>query len=809
MIPPVPIHTESARRGNGCGGAVAVALNTLGTLIVIGIAQTASWTLDEAHFLGYFRAPGPQRVLALLIPLVVMIPLLRFSASRGRDPALRSVYQTWSLALAFSAVMSLARLPGLTQPFQAHLMQLLLELAFLLFLLRGPRAPEAGPRAWSGLPPAALLAAGLMALPWIVVGALGGALDSLVTLGIGLLFGADAALVLEGSLFLAAGRDAANPGRGSGFIGLAAVITLLGMVVGLQINGLQSYLMLPLPILGLLAYGLFLGRTDPDSRIQAPGPDARRGWTASAAVIGISAASALLFVDPKELSVVVGSGTGETLQWITRAGLVSLVIGFLSGLAGILAHRNIPRWGKGPLLKGAAAAVWIGAALFFGLAGRAGFFGDRLFVVLKDQADVSAASSMQNYDQRRVFVYQTLVDKAKTTQAPLRETLSRFGIRYTPYYLVNGMEVQAGPLLGAWLKTRPEVDRVLVDSILRPLPENIPADRGTAPAPSGVQWNVALIGADRVWNELHVYGKGVVVGQSDTGVQGDHPDLADAYRGKTSGDAYNWLDPWNHTPHPVDANGHGTHTLGIVLGKYTGIAPQATWFACVNEARNMGNPADYLNCMQYMLAPYPQGRDPFKDGDPTRSANVMNNSWGCPDLEGCDPGALRAAVNALRAAGIFVVASAGNAGMGGCGTVTDPLAIYPGVFSVGSIDQQGKLSVFSSLGPVTVDGSGRTKPDILAPGEHVLSAFPGSTYQYEDGTSMAGPHVVGVVALMWSANPKLVGNIERTDQILEQTAQAYQGSIPACGSTNQRPNDAAGWGIVDAYAAVKASLAVK
>ncbi len=360
-----------------------------------------------------------------------------------------------------------------------------------------------------------------------------------------------------------------------------------------------------------------------------------------------------------------------------------------------------------------------------------------------------------------------------------------------------------------WLLQQPEVDRVLDNPILRPLPAPIPQARGNQPAPQSTMWNQSMIHADQVWKELGVTGKGIVVGQSDSGAQGDHPEIVAGYRGAAFGGDYNWYDPWFNSSTPVDIGGHGTHTLGTILGAHTGIAPGATWIGCVNLARNLGNPALYLDCMQFMLAPFPQGGDPFKDGDPTRSANVLNNSWGCPEIEGCDAKALLPAVNALRAAGIFVVASAGNDGDAGCDTVADPLALYSTAYSVGAIDSKGQLASFSSLGPVTADGSGRTKPDIVAPGVQVLSAFPGNTYELADGTSMAGPHVVGVVALMWSANPKLIGDIDQTANILDQTAQTYTGIMPGCAHPDLKPNDGVGWGLVDAYAAVKAAMDVR
>jgi subtilisin family serine protease len=208
--------------------------------------------------------------------------------------------------------------------------------------------------------------------------------------------------------------------------------------------------------------------------------------------------------------------------------------------------------------------------------------------------------------------------------------------------------------------------------------------------------------------------------------------------------------------------------------------------------------------MQFMLAPYPRNGDPFK-ADPSKAAYVLNNSWGCPPLEGCDANALLPAVRNLRAAGIFVVASAGNEGPS-CGSIRSPLALYDDAFSVGAVDSSGDIAFFSSRGPVTVDGSNRPKPDISAPGVDVLSSFPGGTYMTESGTSMAGPHIVGVVALMWSANPKLIGNIDRTEQILRATAQpAPSVSIAVCGGET----NVYGAGIVDAYEAVKAALAEK
>jgi subtilisin family serine protease len=161
---------------------------------------------------------------------------------------------------------------------------------------------------------------------------------------------------------------------------------------------------------------------------------------------------------------------------------------------------------------------------------------------------------------------------------------------------------------------------------------------------------------------------------------------------------------------------------------------------------------------------------------------------------------MKAALDAQRAAGIFTEVSAGNSGAGGCGTVQDPPAFFGNVFSVGALNNGAdSLANFSSRGPVTVDGSNRLKPDITAPGTNVVSSIPGG-YASLNGTSMAGPHVAGAVALLWSAYPRLRGNIDVTEQILRESAVPITQTNP-CGTSNV-PNNLYGYGRLDVQAAV-------
>jgi subtilisin family serine protease len=527
---------------------------------------------------------------------------------------------------------------------------------------------------------------------------------------------------------------------------------------------------------------------------------------AAGAAVSLLAFAGLALFDPTELTDVLGDIAGVAIK---AAGIV-ILLGIVTSIIALIL-RFATKTGAGSRTKRAvgwagSGVVWIFVIALFFLFGHPGNYGDRLFVILKDQADISDVAKIKDRDERLNTAYKRLTNKANETQAGLRKFFDKAGVSYTPYYLENAMEVRGGTLVRLYLMTRSEVDRVLPSPRLRAVPPDSPVPGYTTNISGDVQWNISMIGADKVWNEFNVRGKGIVIGNSDTGVDGNHPALHDQYRGLTQGDDYNWFDPWNNTVSPHDEIGHGTHTTGTILGANgIGVAPDAKWIGCVNLDRNLGNPALYLDCMQFMLAPFPHGGDPFKDGDPTKAVHVMNNSWGCPALEGCDPNVLLVAANNLRYAGIFVVVSTGNDGPN-CGTVESPLSLYDSVFSVGAIDQFGNLADFSSRGPVTADGSGRTKPDIVAPGVNILSSTPEGTYAEFSGTSMAGPHIVGVVALIWSAQPKLIGDINATEKLITDTARPYTGNRSIGCFSGGTPNNGYGYGVVDVYAAVKKAL---
>src|SRR5215212_10942204 len=107
---------------------------------------------------------------------------------------------------------------------------------------------------------------------------------------------------------------------------------------------------------------------------------------------------------------------------------------------------------------------------------------------MREQADLGGAAQISDRTERLRFVYTTLTQHADRTQLNLRATLDRLGVEYHPYYLVNGIEVKAGPLLRAYLAAQPEVDRILDSPYLRPLPAAEAPRTGDQPPPDGPQW---------------------------------------------------------------------------------------------------------------------------------------------------------------------------------------------------------------------------------------------------------------------------------------------------------------------------------
>jgi subtilisin family serine protease len=780
----------------GCTGVVLVVFLSLWVIAFSAINITLSWTVEQVMFETSVGVQDFRWINQAVYALLVLVPCL-LVALLSKHPWIKKVSWLWMLGAIFAFLC----IPVKTQYLYSQNLTAILQLGAILLMLvvvklmkarkSGEPQPERSKIRLVGL--AAVVGLGL-SIPWGMWGALGSILDTFLAVAVG---GLLATLIVQ-IIFPTYLESAQLPGsaRPSGFLRDGFVIAVLLLMVSASIaqNGSHQLLVTTLPVCGWLVV-MF-------SAAGGEGNNDRKA--AIGLILALAVALPLAFFDMDELSMAITGSAGEILDWSSQAAFYTL-LGILMVSIILLANSKVLKIIRvsGKVNRGLVFFALISFFLIYFLVGQAGFFGDRIFVILKSQAGLAQTRQIEGVSDRRQAVYEELVSHALQSQAGLRQKLEKWNLQYTPYYLLNAMEVDGGTLVRLLLASDPSVDRILESPQLRPLPKPVQGAGGDLESlPAGSTWNLSMVGADRVVSELGVDGSGILIGQTDSGVDGRHPEVQSTYRGVTTGDDFNWYDPWNQTPFPVDRSGHGTGTLSVILGENIGVAPEADWIGCVNLARNLGNPAKYLDCMQFMLAPFPQGGDPFMDGEPQRGANIVNNSWGCPEIEGCDPRIFEPAMTAMKVAGVFMSSAAGNSGNYGCGTVSDPLAIYADVFTTGSVGLTGNLSSFSSIGPVIVDGSGRTKPDLLAPGEGVTVAFPGGGYSVVSGTSFAAPHLSGIVALMWSANPALIGDIDGTTRILLETAQSYAGEPPVCGDKAA----ATGAGIVDAYAAVKAAL---
>lgn len=428
----------------------------------------------------------------------------------------------------------------------------------------------------------------------------------------------------------------------------------------------------------------------------------------------------------------------------------------------------------------------------------------KFIVFFTDRADLSDAEGISDWSERGRVVMERLRAVAGRSQA---DVLARLAARtipgritaYQPFWIANVITVTGDRASAEELARMPGVAEILPEMKLD-APE--PPQAASAPE-ADYTWGIEKIGADQVWSTYSVKGENTVIGLVDTGVQWDHIALKGQYRGwngSTANHNYSWWDPAHvcgafGTP-PCDNNGHGTHTTGISAGGNSalqgpiGVAPGAKW---INAAGCCTSNDSLLSSLQWMAAP----TDLYGNGaDPNKRPNVVNNSWG-------GPGGSKIffdVISNLRAAGIVPVFSAGNSGAEGCGSLGSP-SDNTVSFSVGSTTSSDAISSFSSRGsnPFT----GLPGPEVSAPGDNIYSSVPTNSYSIYSGTSMAAPHVAGSVALIMSAEPALVGQVDQVEELLRKTAVKLTSS-QTCGGVagSQTPNSTFGWGRINVKAAV-------
>ncbi|WP_405689356.1 S8 family serine peptidase [Streptomyces sp. NBC_01185] len=382
------------------------------------------------------------------------------------------------------------------------------------------------------------------------------------------------------------------------------------------------------------------------------------------------------------------------------------------------------------------------------------------WVQLGSRADISTARKEKSRTGRDKALIAARKKHATTTQAGIEALVKKAGAHSTSYWISNILKVTGDKALAQKIAARPEVAAIEADQVLQ-LPDELPAEQ--EPQVDGVEWNLDGINAPKVWNELGVRGDGVVIANIDTGVDHQHSTLMSTYRGlKTDGTYahdYNWFDATTSCSGdaPCDDHGHGTHTMGTMVGddhegNQIGVAPGARWIAA-KACTTTGCPQDALLAAgQWILAPTDSnGNNPR----PELAPDVVNNSWGADIIDTW----YKDMVQAWTDAGIFPAFSNGNAGPD-CATAGSPGA-YTNSYATGAYDSDGAIASFSSRG---TGEDGAVKPDIAAPGVDIRSAAPGGGYAIKSGTSMASPHTAATVALMWAASPAIRGDVAATER---------------------------------------------
>ena len=251
--------------------------------------------------------------------------------------------------------------------------------------------------------------------------------------------------------------------------------------------------------------------------------------------------------------------------------------------------------------------------------------------------------------------------------------------------------------------------------------------------------------------DLGVHGEGVKVCVSDSGIDLSHPDLAEnivddfsTLIGRSSGQ---------------DFNGHGTHVAGTIAALnneigVVGVAPKAQLIAAkALTASGSGHSSDLAESIYECVA---------------RGAQVINMSWGSDTSSPI----IEEAIKYAYEQGVVLVAASGNEGKN---SVSFPAA-YQEVIAVSAVDHQDEFASFSNYGRAI---------KFSAPGVGIYSTFLKGNYRELDGTSMASPHVAGVMALLLSLNPKATASDLLGDDIgLFVTKQGTEGRINEAKSLN-------------------------
>ncbi len=434
-----------------------------------------------------------------------------------------------------------------------------------------------------------------------------------------------------------------------------------------------------------------------------------------------------------------------------------------------------------------------------------------VLVYLKDRVDLDSINDQMDrhhasLKDRHETVVISLQNKAHSSQTQLVEYLDElqskeFVKEYHCFWIDNIIRVDTYQSVVDKIAKRNDVLMVYPNygiELIAPVEEIIESEQKNR---SDIEPGIEAIRADEVW-DMGITGEGVLVANIDTGVDGTHPALASRWAGVADPryeghPEWAWFDPSFGNNFPTGYSSHGTHTMGTLCGgapgDQIGVAPGALWIsaaAMIYSDENMVS--NIIASFEWMIDP---------DGDPSTNWDVpavCSNSWGATTESGWPPcyDLFWSYLDACESAGIAMVFAAGNEGSLGLRRPADRATDDYRTFAVGAVDANDPnwpIAYFSSRGPTycTPDGSAAIKPDIAGPGVNIRSSNPGGQYSIHSGTSMATPHISGVIALMRQANQNI--SVEQIKEIIYQTAKDL---------VDPGEDNSYGWGMIDAYEAV-------
>ncbi len=330
--------------------------------------------------------------------------------------------------------------------------------------------------------------------------------------------------------------------------------------------------------------------------------------------------------------------------------------------------------------------------------------------------------------------------------------------------------------------------RLVIEDVELAFDDPIDVSRSSSSLSAAVAAPLQQLNIPALWQQ-GLTGEGRLVCSFDTGVDHDHPALADKWRGTHAELSASWFSKVAQNENPDDEIGHGSHTMGVMVGSTPsdsfGVAPGAEWITAgiIDQGRPLSTTiSDILEAFQWTLNP---------DGDTTTTDDVPDvilNSWGIPKglYNPCDVTFAQVIEN-VEAAGIVTIFAAGNEGPNPA-TLRNPadMALTPlTTLAVGAVDANNTVANFSSRGPSSCNGA--IKPELVAPGVSIRSSYKNGEYRILSGTSMAAPYIAGVVALLRQYNP---------DATVEQIKTALISAARDLGTTGE--DNAYGYGILDA-----------